>query len=143
MERVNFENVIKSSFLGVFIGVVLQFNVDGSVAWTDRLIMVLASGGMGFVIGLITEWLTLRLPINLANPRNYFFINNMIALVVTASIVSVAMVVTGTETRQNTEFAPILLVVLGIVCAANIMEYLAYRRTQTKLRTLKKMLKEQ
>ena len=143
MERVNFENVIKSFFLGVFIGVVLQFNVDGSVAWSDRLIMVLASGGMGFVIGLITEWLTLRLPINLANPRNYFFINNMIALVVTASIVSVAMVVTGTETRQNTEFAPILLVVLGIVCAANIIEYLAYRRTQTKLRTLKKLLKEQ
>jgi len=142
MEKVNLENIIKSFFLGIFIGVILQFYVNVTVSASYRFLLVLTSGGIGFVIGFITEWLTSRLPISLANPRNYFFINNLIALAVTALIVTAAMVVTGSEIESIREFIPVLSIVLVIVCAANIGEYIKYRRAQNKLGRFKKLLKD-
>lgn len=142
MERINFEYVVKSFFLGIFIGVILQLNLNVTASASDRFIMILASGGIGFVIGFITEWLTSLLPISLANSRNYFFINIVIALVVTTLIVSLAMLVTGRETGSIREFIPILAIVLSIVFIANIIEYILYRRAQNKLGKFKKLLKD-
>lgn len=140
MEKVNFENIIKSFFLGIFIGVILQIYANVTVSVSYRFLLVLASGGIGFIIGFITEWLTSILPISLANSRNYFFINNVIALAVTALIVFAFMVVTGSETESKGEFLPVLSIILGIVCVANIMDYIMYRRAQNKLGKFKGLL---
>ncbi|UNC91322.1 hypothetical protein [Candidatus Contubernalis alkaliaceticus] len=142
MEKVHLENIIKSFFLGIFIGVILQFNANVTVSTSYRLMLILATGGIGFVIGFITEWLTSIISIKLANPRNYFFINNVIALSVTALIVFLYMVVTGSETESKVEFIPALFIILGIVCAANIVDYIMYRRAQNRLGLIKGLLKE-
>lgn len=139
MEKINIENIVKSFFLGIFIGLVIQVTLSDAISIHARLIMVLASGGIGFLIGFITEWLTSLLPINIANPKNYFFINNVIALAVTTLIVTTTMILSGNETDA---FMPILFLILGIVCIANIMEYMMYRRAQNKLRKFKKTLKD-
>ena len=141
MEKVHLENIIKSFFLGIFIGVILQFNANAAISSSDRFLLILAAGGIGFVIGFITEWLTSIIPINLANSRNYFFINNIIALSVTALIVFAYMVVTDSEAQGKAEFIPVLLIILGIVCAANIVDYIMYRRAQIKLENIKDLLK--
>ncbi|WP_141505100.1 hypothetical protein [Paenibacillus luteus] len=142
MENINFENIIKSFFLGIFIGVILQFYDHTEMQYAYKVMAVLASGSIGFIIGLITEWLTAILPISLANARTYFFINNLIALIVAAFIMASLIMITS-HTMENKEgFMPIVWIVLGMICIANLFDYLMYRRAQNKLKTFKALLKD-
>lgn len=143
MDNINYENIIKSFFLGLFIGVILQLYDHAEVLLSYKLLSVLASGSVGFMIGLITEWLTSILPISMARARTYFFINNLIALLVTAFIIGFFAMLTNRETENSVELAPILMIVLGIVCIANLFDYLMYRRAQQKLRAFKAKMKEE
>jgi uncharacterized protein YacL len=144
MDNIHFENIIKSFFLGLFIGVILQFYDRSDVRFEYQALRVLASGSIGFIIGFITEWLTSILPIHLANARMYFFINNFIALAVTAIIMAATFVMfTSSEAMNAEEITPIILIVLGIVCLANLFDYLMYRRAQNKLRTFKALIEDE
>ncbi|OMF26273.1 hypothetical protein BK133_20715 [Paenibacillus sp. FSL H8-0548] len=142
MENVNLENIIKSFFLGIFMGIILQFydNADGLFSY--KVLTVLASGSIGFFIGFITEWLTSILPISMANARMYFFINNLIALLVTTFIMAALLMMTSSEMKKEQQFMPILLIVLGIICIANLVDYMMYRRAQAKLKTFKEIIKD-
>ncbi|MBH5319427.1 hypothetical protein I6N90_16650 [Paenibacillus sp. GSMTC-2017] len=142
MEKINLENVIKSFFLGLFIGVIVQLLNHTNVRIEHKVLMVLASGSIGFIIGFISEWLTSILPISIANARMYFFINNLIALVVTILIMVSLLLITSTETVNREEYIPMLLIVLGIICIANLVDYLMYRRAQRKLETFKARIKD-
>ncbi|WP_372631159.1 hypothetical protein [Cohnella sp.] len=142
MEKINGKNVIKSFFLGLFIGVILQAYDPANLSIFDRVVSVLASGIVGFVIGFITEGLTARLPIRIANARTYFFINNLIALVVTAVIVGFLILIPNRALENQGQWLPVILTVLGIVCAANALDYWMYRRTQAKLESFKAGMRE-
>ncbi|MBD8000391.1 hypothetical protein, partial [Oerskovia gallyi] len=82
----NFRNVVNSFFLGLGIGVVMLVANAGAGDPGMWALTVLASGGIGLLVGLVTEWLTSLLPIRLARPRTYFLLNGLIALVTTAAI---------------------------------------------------------
>lgn len=142
MEKIHLENIIKSFFLGLFMGVVLQFYDHSDMLFAYRVFAVLASGSIGFIIGFITEWLTSILPISMAKARTYFFINNLIALIVTAFIMASLIMITSGELENRGEFTPIVLTVLGIVCLANLFDYMMYRRAQNKLKTYKERMKD-
>ncbi|MDQ6422003.1 hypothetical protein RB620_21465 [Paenibacillus sp. LHD-117] len=137
MENIHFANIIKSFFLGLFIGVILQVYDNSDVLFEYKVLTVLASGSIGFLVGLITEWLTSILPIRMANARMYFFMNNLIALVVTTIIMASLIMITSSKMVSKGEFAPLLLIVLGIICIANLFDYLMYRRAQNKLKRFK------
>lgn len=141
MEKIHYANIIKSFFLGLFMGVILQLLDTSDTAFTYRAMIVLASGSIGFIIGFITEWVTALLPIQIANPRTYFFINNLIALLVTACIMITFYVLSRGEIESRGEFTPTLLIVLGIICMANVMDYLMYRRAQRRLERFKSEVK--
>jgi len=143
MENINLENIIKSFFLGLFMGIILQFYDKSDVLFEYKVLTVLASGSIGFIIGFITEWLTAILPIRIANARTYFFINNLIALVVTTIIMAALILITSSEMENKGEFMPVLMIVLGIICIANLFDYLMYRRAQNKLKTFKALIQEQ
>lgn len=140
MEKVNLENIIKSFFLGIFIGVVLQFNDNGDGTITIRFIILLASGSMGFIIGFITELLTSILPITMAKSWTYFIVSNLIALIVTAIIMLFSIILTNDSIKDKRELIPIVFIVLSIVFVANIIDYIMYIRAQKKLKTFKQML---
>ncbi|UHA75419.1 hypothetical protein KIK04_10690 [Paenibacillus sp. 481] len=142
MEKINLESIIKSFFIGLFIGILLQFYDDADVLFSYKVLTVLASGSVGFIIGLITEWLTSILPIRMANSRTYFFIHNFIALIVTTFILISSMMFTSSEMEGQVEFTPILLIALGIICIANLFDYMMYRRAQHKLKSFKALIKD-
>jgi len=142
MEKIHLENIIKSFFLGLFIGLLLQFYNDTDVLFAYKIIAVLASGSIGFLIGFITEWLTAILPISIANSKMYFFINNLIALIVTTLIMVSFIMIAGDQMENQGEFMPILWIVLGIICIANLFDYMMYRRVQHKLTTFKALIKD-
>ncbi|CAM4372040.1 uncharacterized protein YacL [Paenibacillus endophyticus] len=142
MEKINLENIIKSFFLGIFMGIVLQFYDRTEVLVSYKILTILASGSIGFIIGFITEWLTAILPISIANARVYFFINNLIALVVTIFILAALMLITSSDMEIKQQFMKVLLIVLGIICLANLFDYLMYRRAQNKLKTFKAWIKD-
>ncbi|MBD2870380.1 hypothetical protein [Paenibacillus arenilitoris] len=135
MEKIHFENCVKSFFLGLFIGVILQLFDHSDMLFEYQVLTVLASGSVGFLIGLVTEWLTSILPIRMANARTYFFMNNLIALVVATIIMAALYMITSSEMESKREFMPILLIVLGMICIANLFDYMMYRRAQNKLKT--------
>ncbi|MBP2028362.1 uncharacterized protein YacL [Acetoanaerobium pronyense] len=139
MEKIHFKNIIKSFFLGVFIGIVLQINDSADASVSYRFLILINTGTIGLIIGFITEWITSKIPITLANSRNYFLINNIIALIVTTCILIVTL---GMMKNETSEFLPILRIVLGIVLIANIADYIFYIRTQRKLKLFKGTLKE-
>lgn len=135
------KNVIKSFFLGLFVGVILQLHDYTNVLFQYKVLMVLASGSVGFIIGFITEWLTSLLPIRMANSKTYFLINNVIALVVTALLVGLVVVMTSQDMDFKGDLLPIMFIVLGIICIANLLDFMLYRRAQRKLEVYKKLLK--
>jgi len=143
MEKINFENVVKSFFLGLFIGVILLFLSDEKAQLPYKAMAVLASGSIGFIVGLATEWLTAILPVRLANPRNYFFINNLIALIVTTIVLTSLMLTASGNIENKKDFIPVLLIVLGIVCIANSFDYIMYRRAQRRLKSFQSALKKE
>ncbi|WP_337100558.1 hypothetical protein [Paenibacillus sp. YIM B09110] len=142
MDKINLENIIKSFFLGLFIGGILQFYDHSDMLLSYRVLSVLASGSIGFIIGFITEWVTSILPIGMAKVRTYFFINNLIALIVATFIMGSLMMMTSDEVESKAQFMPVLLTVLGIICIANLFDYMMYRRAQTKLKTYKALIKD-
>lgn len=135
MEKIHFENITKSFFLGLFLGVILQLYDRSDALFEYKVLAVLASGSIGFMIGLSTEWLTSRLPISMANARTYFFINNLIALVVTTLIMVFLLMITGGTEEDEAGFTPVLSIVLGVICVANLFDYIMYRRAQNKLKS--------
>ncbi|WP_042169593.1 hypothetical protein [Paenibacillus gorillae] len=142
MEKIHLENSIKSFFLGLFIGVILLFFNSGDVQVSYKVLTILASGSIGFIIGFITEWLTSILPISMANPRNYFLINNLIALIVTIIILTSLAWIAGGNSEGKGNFTLICLTVLSIICTANLFDYIAYRRAQRKLKLFKAGMKD-
>lgn len=137
MEKIHFENIIKSFFLGIFIGVLLQLFHRTDELFAYKVLAVLASGSIGFIIGLVTEWLTAVLPVHLANARMYFFINNMISLVIAAIILTILFLMTRGQLESEQAFLPVLLTVLGAITVANLFDYWMYRRAQHKLQSFK------
>jgi len=142
MENMNLANVIKSFFLGIGIGIALLMYNHEAVPSDVRLISVLASGSIGFLIGFMTEWLTAMLPISLAKARTYFFINNLIAVIVAAFFMALLMIFPISSGGDKVELMPILGIVLGVICAANLFDYLMYRRTQRKLQSYKSQMQD-
>lgn len=134
----NFGNVVKSFFLGVGIGVLLQLGMlfrpgsDASDAGSWAIALA-ASGMIGLVIGLVTEWLTALLPIRLARTRTYFLINGGIAVVVTAAILLLARTVVGGGFASAEWWSTLGIIVL-IVTIANVADYAVYARTNARLR---------
>lgn len=138
----NLTNVVRSLFLGLGIGALLQFSIGAEASLLDRALTVLASGALGLVIGFVTEWLTSLLPIRIARTRTYFALNNAIALAVTLIVMLALVLLFGEHADSTWGFWPVIGVVLAIVCAANIAEYLLYRRTQSRLRVFQDGLGE-
>lgn len=134
----NIGNVVKSFFLGLGIGVVVLFlNLDAGDLGL-RIVSVLASGGIGLLIGFVTEWLTSLLPIRIATPRRYFLINGAIAVAITAAIMLVLVGVAAGSAPAG--WGPIVGVVIGIVVIANVADFLLFLRARTRLRALQQCL---
>lgn len=145
MEKVNFKNIIKSYFLGIFICIVIllfQLKDNTETSASDIYLILLASGSMGFIIGLITERVTSILPISIAKPRNYFFINNLIAIGTTALIMLFSTILIKGNIARKKEFIPLVLIIIGIVFIANIMDYMMYQRAQSQLKKYKELIKD-
>lgn len=136
----NIGNVVKSFFLGLGIGVVVLFIDPDAGDLGLRTLSVLASGGIGLLVGLVTEWLTSLLPIRLARPRTYFLINGAIAVVVTAAIMFGLVALSGRAVADENGLWPIVGLVIAIVIVANVADYLLYLRTMARLRRLQASL---
>ena len=136
----NYKNVVKSFFLGIFIGVALQSINPAAADVTQRLWSVLAAGGLGLIIGLVTEWTTSLLPLRIARTRTYFLLNNVIAMVVTAPAMVLLTAFAASPADARWGWWPFILTAVAIVGAANGVEYLLYRRTQRRLGALKAKL---
>lgn len=142
----NYRNVVSSFFLGLGIGVVVILASAGAGDPWLWVLTVLASGGIGLLVGLVTEWLTSLLPIRLARPRTYFLLNGLIALVTTAAIMlGLAALAAGTGLGARPEdgaqdWWPVVGLVLAIVVVANVADYLVFRWTRARLRTVQASL---
>lgn len=135
LEKVNYQGIIKSLYLGLGIGVIIQVFLSENKELSLIIISIIASGVIGLLIGAITEFVTAMLPITLARPNMYFFINNLIALfVVTLILLSTNFIAEVTAD----EFSRILLWVICIVLVANGIDYVMYRYTNRKLINFKK-----
>lgn len=142
MDNINLVNIIKSFFLGLFIGAILQVYDRSDVELSYRVLSVLASGSIGFIIGFITEWLTSVFPITMARARTYFFINNLLALIVTTIIMICLTLINSKQVDSELKLLPILWIVLSIVCIANLFDYMMYRRAQKKLQAFKAIMND-
>jgi len=136
----NYENVVKSFFLGAVIGMVLQVvNPVPTMGW-PLAIGILTSGAVGLLIGLVTEWLTSLLPLRLARTATFFAVNNLIAVVISAIAMVLLLVFADAETSARWNWWSLIGVVVTIVCVANLADYLLYRQSQRRLRTLQATL---
>ncbi|MHA7133107.1 hypothetical protein [Oerskovia turbata] len=141
----NFQDVVKSFFLGLGIGVVVLVANPGAGSLGLRALTVLASGGIGLLVGLVTEWLTSLLPVRLARPRTYFLLNGLIALATTTAIMlGLVALAGGMETAGRDAAArgwwPVVALVLAIVVVANVADYLVFRWTRARLRRVQAAL---
>lgn len=139
---VNYQNVVKSFFLGIGIGATLQ--VLGGVQPATWLWVagILASGALGLVIGFLTEWLTSLLPLRIARTQTYFFFNNLIAVVITATVMVLLFAFADDDARARWNLWPIIGLIVAIVCVANFVDYLLYARAQRRLHALQAALKD-
>lgn len=141
MEKINRVNIVKSFFLGMFIGGVFQWGSDGGF-WTPGTLLVLTASGMiGLVIGWITELATSMLPISMAKPRIYFLLNGVISLIVTGAMIFFSLTIAGGPEAAG-EILSMLWPILAIVLAANVGDYIIYQETQRRLKKYKEIMRD-
>ncbi|MFF2369297.1 hypothetical protein [Agromyces sp. NPDC058110] len=139
----NLGNVVKSFFLGAGIGVVTLLLPREPVDLGLQVLTVLVSGGIGLLVGLVTEWLTSLLPIRLARTGTYFLISGLIALVVTAAIMLGMVALArgmGADPDAAWDWWAVVLLILAIVAVANAVDYLLHRQRMSRLRRLQESL---
>lgn len=141
MSRVNFINIIKSVFLGVFIGICLHLYAGSHNTFGEWLYIALISGIIGFVIGGITEVATAFLPVSIARPKVYFLINGLIAVVVAAIVFLLINRFFGTKSMTNDDILKFVLIIM-IMNLANILDYFMYKRANKKLKMYKERIEE-
>ncbi|MEU4620022.1 hypothetical protein AB0G04_08570 [Actinoplanes sp. NPDC023801] len=132
--------ILKSFALGLVIGVALALTAPADAILADRALNVLACGAVGLVIGAVTEWLTSLLPIRFARTAVYFLVNNLIAVVVSAIVTAALVALAPAGALDGGGLASVVLLVVAIVCAANLGDYLVYRRAQRRLHAVQAAL---
>ena len=137
----NYVEVVKSFFLGIIIGLVLQPTVEAALG--ERVPSVLASGAIGLVIGLVTEWLTSLLPIRLARVYTYFAINSLIAVVATLLVMVVLVSLTRGLSPEGWDPVPVVAIVVGIVVVANVVDFAFFYRARARLRRVQDAVEAQ
>ena len=140
MSKINMEDVVKSFFVGIAVGLALSGFATGSADMVTRVLSVLAAGAIGLLIGFVTEAFTALLPIRIARTRTYFFINNLIAIVVTTAVMLALVALSGGASPTPLGWWPVIGVAVSIVSVANLIDFLMYRRAQQKLRALQDAL---
>ncbi|WP_328473376.1 hypothetical protein OHA21_12335 [Actinoplanes sp. NBC_00393] len=124
--------LVKSFALGLVVGVALQLSAPAGTDFSDRALTVLACGAVGLMIGAVTEWLTSLLPIRIARTAVYFLINNLIAIVISAVVTAVLVALSSADVLD----AGVVVLVVAIVCVANLGDFLLYRRAQRRLHAI-------
>ncbi len=142
MDKINLANIIKSYFLGVFIGFIIQLNGDMDIPFKYWVIILMSSGSVGFIIGFITEVLTALLPVSIAMTKTYFIINNLISLIVAALIMSLSVYIMNDELQLQSDFFQVVVMVLSIIFVANLVDYMRYRKSQIHLLQYKKSMRQ-
>lgn len=142
MAKINTDDVVKSFFVGIAVGLALIAFAPGSADLVTRVLGVLASGAIGLLIGFVTEVLTALLPLRLARTRTYFFINNLIAIVVTTVVMLSLVALSGGAAPTPFGWWPVVGVAVSVVTVANFVDFLMYRRTQSRLRAAQSALAE-
>lgn len=141
MSKVNFINIIRSSFLGVFIGICFNLYISSHYTFTEWFYFALISGLIGLVIGGITEVATAFLPISIAKPRVYFSINGLIAIVVAAIVFLLINHFWGTNGITKDEIVTIVIIIM-IMTLANILDYVMYKKANKKLKIFKERIEK-
>lgn len=129
----NSSNVVKSFFIGVGIGLLVLLLAQGAATLAEQVLTLLGSGAVGLLIGLATEWLTSLLPTRIARSRTYFFINNLIAIVITTAVMLVLVWLVGDDLSAGTLWWPLVAAAIAVVGVTNYVEYRLHRRTQARL----------
>lgn len=140
MEKINRANIVKSFFLGMFIGGVFQWGSDGGFWIPGTLLVLTASGMIGLVIGWITELATSMLPISMARPHIYFLLNGGISLIITGAMIFFSLTIAGGPEAAG-EILSMLWPILAIVLTANVGDFIIYQETHRRLKKYKEAIR--
>lgn len=140
MEKINRANIVKSFFLGMFIGGFFQWGSDGGFWIPGTLLVLTASGMIGLVIGWITELATSMLPISMARPHIYFLLNGGISLIITGAMIFFSLTIAGGPEAAG-EILSMLWPILAIVLAANVGDFIIYQETHRRLKKYKEAIR--
>lgn len=130
MKKIDSLNIVKSGLLGLFIGFVMQVSQNSDSSLEIWLYALLLSSLIGTVIGFITEGFTVMIPIRLANTKIYFFINNIIALVITSLVLIALNHFVFHALSGFVDWLKLLATILSIVTIANFIDYQVYKKSQ-------------
>ena len=139
MSKINFINIMKSFFLGVFIGICL--NAGSHNTFWEWLYIALIGGLIGFVIGGITEVATAFLPISIAKPKIYFLINGLIAVGVAVVVFLLINHFFNAKSMTTEDIVKFVMIIM-IINLANILDYFMYKRANKKLKIYKERIEE-
>ncbi|MCX7745833.1 MAG: hypothetical protein N2645_02935 [Clostridia bacterium] len=132
-EKISIRNILFSFLIGAIIGITNQIILNSPIEIGSVLLSILISGTTGLFIGTIVEFVLVLLPISIAKPSSYFFINNIIALFVTA-IVILGLYFYGVLKNMNaTDIIIVLIVAFAIIVLANTFDFFRYKKTNMKL----------
>lgn len=134
LNKINFRNIYMSFWLGAIIGSIAMITLNGFDQNESWLMSIMLSGVIGLLIGGVVECITAILPISIAKPSLFFFINNILAILITILFIL----------SYNTIFSPIafstidLIKVIGIaiiiIAIANTFDYMSFKKTNKRLK---------
>lgn len=136
LKKINYMNIFKSLFLGIFVGAVVIAYLNGYESAQVFMLQLLLSGVAGLLIGAVTEIITALLPIDIAKTSTFFFINNMVAIITTVFILFVTFTIIGGNMKEVS--LEILIISCILIAIANVIDYLMYKNTNRKLQDYQK-----
>ncbi len=137
-KKINIRNCLLSACIGLIIGILSIYSAD-SLTFKQGIESLLRSGSLGLLIGTVVEAITALLPISIAKPKSYFFINNLLAVFVTFLVVLITSSFYQVD-FSDYKYQRFLILILLIVFIVNILEYYYYIRTNKKLDRFKRSI---
>ncbi len=133
LSKINYQNIIESFWIGIIIGLCFMFSLHILQYHGNTTPIVLASGGLGLVVGAISEFITSFVLVSIAKAKNYFIFSGLIGTLVTITTLFVIQLSTNLFI-QPLQFRIGVGFIILIIIIANVIDFYHHKKTKHSLR---------
>lgn len=137
LKNINFRNIFHSIWIGAVISFLIQIKLNEPLNISVNILIIIAGGIIGLIIGGVSETITAFLPKKIAGTGLFFLINNLLSIVITVTVLFLITINRNIDLDKQT-FVTVIFIAVSVIVIINIFDYIWYKKVNKKLERIQK-----